>query len=377
MKYDIVIVGAGASGLMLASLLKNRKICLLESNAKIGAKIRVSGGAKCNITNKYMSEKHYLGHQTFVRSILKNFNQHELLAFLNQHHVKPKIVEKIVKGTYFCNSAQEVTDMFSKLISHVDVKLNCELKEVTYNQNYTLHTSKGKIECEQLVMASGGLSYPSLGASSIAFDVAKQFGHTVQKLTPALVGFTVQKEQFWFKQLSGLSLPTVVKVGNKEFEGSFLFAHKGCSGPVILNASLFWEKGQLSIDFLPQKALEKFMKSNKHISSALPLPKRFVSEFLKSVELKDQPISALSSEDKDKLMLLKNYAFSPAGNFGYTKAEVTKGGVCTSQIDELTLQSKLQKNLYFLGECLDVTGELGGYNFQFAFSSAVTCSKSI
>ena len=375
--YDIAIIGAGASGLMLASLLKNKKVLLLDSNAKIGEKIKVSGGAKCNITNEYVKSSNFLGNQEFVQTVLDQFSKDDLLTFLNRNGVNPKINAKIVKGTYFCQSSSEVISMFSKLLSHVTLKLNTCVSDVTFDTHYKLQTSKGSIEAKKLVLASGGLSFPRLGASSIAFDTARKFEHTVVALTPALVGFTVQKEQFWFKNLSGLSFDVKMKVDNKTFDGGFLFAHKGCSGPVILNASLYWKKGQMSIDFLPKNTLKTFLKSNKLISSALPLPKRFLTEFLQSVDLRDKPISKLSVEELEKLKLLKNYTFSPAGNFGYSKAEVTKGGIDTAEVDVSDFQSKKQKDLYFLGECLDVTGELGGYNFQWAFSSAFVCAKNI
>jgi len=375
--YDIAIIGAGASGLMLASQVKNKKVILIDTNSKIGEKIKVSGGAKCNITNEYVKNSNYLGTPEFVQTILDQYTKDDLLKFLNKNGVHPKINAKLVKGTYFCNSSQEVITMFTKLITHVKLALNTKVDEVEYKNKFILHTSKGKIEANKLVVASGGLSFPKLGASSISYDIAKTFSHDIKTLNPALVGFTVQKDQFWFKNLSGLSFNVKVKVENKTFEGGFLFAHKGCSGPVILNASLYWKKGTMIIDFLPNKKLSTLCKSNKLISSALPLPKRFLVEFLKSIDLIDKPISKLSKDELDKLHCLKDYEFSPAGNFGYSKAEVTKGGVDCSQIDVADLQSKQQKDLYFLGEALDVTGELGGYNFQWAFGSAFVCAKNI
>lgn len=379
MNYDIAIIGAGASGLMLAAQLnnKNKKVILIESNAKIGEKIKISGGAKCNITNKYVSCENYLGKKEFVQTILDGFTNKELLSFLNKNGVNPNINEKIVKGTYFCNASSDVISMFWKLISEVKLSLNTKVTDVTYDNQFTIQTSKGIIKAKKLVVASGGLSFVSLGASSIAFDIAKKFGHSVTALNPALVGFTVQKEQFWFKKLSGLSFDVQASIENKTFEGGLLFAHKGCSGPVILNTSLYWKKGKMSVDFLPNKKLSQLCKSNKLISSAIPLPKRFMMEFLGSIGLLDKPISKLSNDEFDKLKVIKNYEFPPAGNFGYTKAEVTKGGVCVDEIDVKDLQSKKQKDLYFLGEALDVTGELGGYNFQWAFSSASVCAKNI
>ena len=362
---------------MLASLLKNKNVCVIDSNPKIGAKIKVSGGAKCNITNEKVTFENYLGDKEFVKSILKDFSNEDLCSFLDKENLFYKLNEKIVKGTYFCKSSQDVIDMFSKLIRDKKLYLNKKVLDIDFDRNYKIKTNSGLIEAKKVVIASGGLSYTTLGASSIAFDIARKFGHNISPLNPALVGFTVQKEQFWFKELSGISMYVKTTVENKVFEGSILFAHKGITGPVILNSSLYWKKGKMSIDFLANKAFKSFLKGNKNISSSFNLPKRFMQEFLKSIDLEDKSISSLTSEELDKLKVLKDYQFAPAGNFGYTKAEVTKGGVDTKQIDVKSMESKIQKDLYFLGEALDVTGELGGFNFQFAFSSAYVCAKSL
>ncbi len=335
MIYDVAIIGAGASGLMAATSIKNQSICIIDGNSKIGEKIKVSGGAKCNITNKYMDESYYLGDGSFIANTFKNFNEKDLLRFLNDNGVYPKINEKIVKGTYFCNSSSDVIEMFKRLTKHCHFKLNTKVIDVEYDKYFIIKTTNSIIKSKKLIVASGGLSYASLGSSDIGFKIAQKFGHTVNRLNPALVGFTVQKPEFWFKELSGLSMDVKIKVANKIIEGSILFTHKGCSGPAILSSSLYWEKGSLSIDFSPNK--------NSY------LPKRFRSA------IKDKNIN--------------NYIMAPAGNFGYTKAEVTKGGIATSEIEE-NFESKLFKNLYFIGEVVDVTGELGGYNFQWAFSSA-------
>ncbi|NQY94360.1 MAG: NAD(P)/FAD-dependent oxidoreductase, partial [Campylobacteraceae bacterium] len=223
--HDIAIIGAGASGLMLASQIKNKKVILLDTNAKIGEKIKVSGGAKCNITNEYVKNSNYLGNPEFVKTILDQYTKDDLLKFLNKNGVHPKINAKLVKGTYFCTASSEVITMFSKLITHVKLCLNTKVDEVEYDKHFVLHTSQGIIHAKKLVVASGGLSFPKLGASSISYDIAKNFDHDVKVLSPALVGFTVQKDQFWFKNLSGLSFTVKVKVENKTFEGGFLFAH--------------------------------------------------------------------------------------------------------------------------------------------------------
>ncbi len=360
---------------MLATQIKNKKICLIDTNDKIGAKIKVSGGAKCNITNEKVSFNNYLGDEEFVKNTLSKYSNKDLLNFLNKNGVYPKVNPKIVKGTYFCNSSKEVISMFEKLTSHVKKYMNTKVLDVDFDKYYKIKTNKQEILTKKLIVASGGLSYQTLGATSIAYDIASKFGHTINQTKPALVGFTVQKEQFWFKNLSGISTIVEAKIGEKSFYGSLLFAHKGCSGPVILNSSLYWQKGKMSLDFLPNKKIETLLKGNKKISSAIPLPKRFMTEFLNSIELEDKAVSTLTKEEKEKIKLLKNYEFAPAGTFGYTKAEVTSGGINTNEVDINSFESKKQKDLYFIGECLDATGELGGYNFQLYFSQAYVCAK--
>lgn len=350
---------------------------MIDSNPEIGAKIKVSGGAKCNITNKFVTANNYLGDVDFVEPILESFTSKALLDFCKKNKLQTRFDEKIVKGTYFCNSSKEVISMFQKLISLHKLYLNTKVLDVEYQDGYVIKTNKSSIKAKKLIIASGGLSFTSLGASSIAFDIAKKFEHKVNVLNPALVGFTVQKEQFWFKNLSGISAPVKATVEGKTFEGNILFAHKGITGPVILNSSLYWKKGKISIDFLPNDKIENIFKSHKKASLAFPLSKRVMLEFLASIELEDKAVSSYSKEEQEKLKVLKNYEFSPAGNFGYTKAEVTKGGIDTSYINAYTMESLVKDDLYFLGECLDVTGELGGYNFQFAFASAYMCAKEL
>jgi predicted Rossmann fold flavoprotein len=203
------------------------------------------------------------------------------------------------------------------------------------------------------------------------------FGHTIIATAPALVGFTVQKEQFFFKELSGVSTEVIISVGKEKCRGGLLFAHKGISGPAVLDASLFWKKGKISIDFLPSFSWKSIEGSKKQISSLLPLPKRVSKAFLLQLHLEDKAYDTLSEKEKKSLETLSAYSFAPAGSFGYSKAEVTRGGVFTDEVDAVTMMSDKEEGLYFIGEVLDVTGKLGGYNFQWAFSSAYACAKYI
>lgn len=377
-RHDIVFIGAGASALMAASHLQGRDVALIDFNAKIGAKILISGGGKCNLTNRFASSEHYLGDKTFIEKALQAYPAEQTLSFVKEHHLK---LEERNHGQIFCaNSAKELVSIFGRLSAYCTFYLSTNVLHVSKKNHFIIHTDKGDIEAQKLVIASGGLSYASIGASGIGYEIAKSFGHTIITPTPALVGLTLQKEQFWMKELSGIAFPVTLHVEDKHFRENLLFAHKGISGPVVLSGSLYWKKGAISIDFLPHiHQMNVLFKTQaaKQITTALGLPKRFTKAFLDAHTLEDKPLSKLTPNEKEVLATLKNYTFSPAGNFGFTKAEVTRGGVDTSELDAQRFESSLCKNLYFIGEVLDVTGELGGFNFQWAFASGIALSRAI
>jgi hypothetical protein len=373
----VIIIGGGASGLMLASLLPTKTVTILEHNARVGAKILISGGGRCNVTNANVSSDNYLGDSEFVQSVLKKFTQHDMLSWCSRHKLNLEIQKN---HQYFCpSSAKELQSIFAKEAQKQTVLLNQIVISVVKNDDYFIvKTNKDSFKAACVVVASGGLSYSTIGASGIGYEIAQSLGHTVNKTAPALVGFTLQKEQFFLKELSGSSIENVtISVGDKICSGAMLFAHKGISGPCVLDASLYWEKGNVEIDFLPTFDWALAKSSKKNISTILPLAKRILKALLGELSIRDKPFSSLSKEEQGRLLLLKNYKFAPAGTFGYNKAEVTKGGIDMSEIDKLTMMSKKVENLYFIGEVLDVTGELGGYNFQWAFSSASVCAKSL
>jgi len=372
----MIIIGGGASALMLASLLPKQTVTIIESNAKLGAKILVSGGGKCNITNSKMGTEYYLGDADFIAPSLKAFSEKSLLKWLERQSLEPVLRKET---HYFCkDSAKELLDIFTKEAKKQKIVLNEKVLSVTKRDDiFYVKTHKKTYSASRVVVASGGLSFPKLGASNIGYEIAKSFGHSIVKTAPALVGFTVQKEQFFFKELSGISTEVNIRVGEHVCKGALLFAHKGLSGPAVLDASLYWEKGKIEIDFLPDFSWKSIHGSKKNISSLLPLPKRVSKAFLVQLALQDKPYNILTKDEQEKLALLRHYSFSPAGTFGYSKAEVTKGGVSTAEVDASTMMSQKEERLYFLGEVLDVTGRLGGYNFQWAFSSAYSCVKYI
>ena len=375
MLFDVVFIGAGASALMAASFLKKHSVAIIDVSPKIAPKIKISGGGRCNFTNKNLSSENYLGNQEFIKEVFDIFSQKELLKFFEENGLTYELRDG---GKYFCkNSSSEIISIFSKLNKNHTFFLNHEVQDVEFENSFVIKTDKRVFKAKKLVVSSGGLSYKSLGASGIGYEIAKKFGHKVVDLAPALVGFTVQKEQFWMKTLSGVSMRVALHVEGKKFVEDILFTHKGLSGPAVLSASMYWKRGQISIDFAPDIDISKLLrqKSKKLISSILPFPKRFTKEYLKSISLDDIAVCKLDESSRVKLEGLKSYQFAPAGNFGYTKAEVTRGGVSCDEINHLTFQSKMRDDLYFIGEVLDVTGELGGYNFQWAFSSGRLCAK--
>lgn len=376
--YDVLILGAGASGLMCAAHLNDKlSVAMVEGNEKVAKKLKISGGGKCNITNVAVSEANFDGDSELVEYALSVFSKEDLLTFLEQNGIEPEIRKE---RYYFCQeSSDEIIKVLKDKTQHFETLLNAEiftLKKV--NEIFELSTSKGILKANKVVVATGGKSYKSIGASEIGLDIAKSFGIKVKEFTPALVGMTLQKEQFWMKELSGLSCYVNITVADKVLKEEMLFAHKGISGPAVLSASLYWHKGNMSIDFLPELNIFKLIEGNKKlVSSAIPLPKRLSKELLKALDVEDVECRKLGKEAMEKLKKIHNYEFAPAGNFGFTKAEVSRGGVLSQELNRYTLESLDVPNLYFIGEVVDVTGELGGYNFQWAFSSGVVCANSI
>ncbi len=378
-KYDVLILGAGASGLMCAGNLgKKLKVGIIETNEKIAKKLKISGGGKCNITNAQVSVKNFDGDSRLLESVFKTFSRDDLLEFLERSRVELELR----KGRYyFCkNSAEDIINLLSRNAKYAEFLLGERVLELRKKEHcFEVVTNKTSRKAKKVIVATGGESFKSLGASDIGLEIAKSFGITIKEFKPALVGLTLQKEQFWMKELSGLSCFVEIKVANRVLREEMLFAHKGISGPAVLSASLYWKKGEISINFLPNEDIKSLIKKGgkKLVSSVIPLPKRLSKALLGAIDFKDKECSKVQKEAFEKLTQLHNYTFAPAGNFGFTKAEVSRGGVVADELDDKTLEAKKVQGLYFIGEVVDVTGELGGYNFQWAFSSAYVCAKAI
>lgn len=376
--YDVIILGGGASGLMCAANIgKKKSVLIIEGNEKVAKKLKISGGGKCNITNTSVETKNFDGNSELVAFALKKFSKDNLLNFLDRNRVE---LELRKERYYFCKSSSDaIINVLKNGSKYAQTILNEKIISVTKdNEIFEVKTDKTVYKCESLVVATGGKSFINLGASEIGLEIAKSFEIEVKEFTPALVGLTVQKEQFWMRELSGLSCKVEIKVDDRVINEEMLFAHKGISGPAILSASLYWKKGTICINFLPNiNILEETQGSKKLVSSVFFLAKRLSKALLKAVDVEDKECRKLTKEDKNKLLLLHNYSFSPAGNFGFTKAEVSRGGIVANELHKETLESRSIKKLYFIGEVVDTTGELGGYNFQWAFSSAYLCAKAI
>ena len=376
--YDVIILGAGASGLMCAANIgKKKSVAIVEVNDRVAKKLKISGGGKCNITNATVTTKNFDGDSEFISYVLKKFSRDNLLTYLERNRVELELRKDCY---YFCkHSADEIIDVLKRGAKHSEIILNSKIEKVTKTEElFEVKTDIASYRAKNVVVATGGKSFKTLGASEVGLEIAKSFALEVKEFAPALVGLTVQKKEFWMRELSGLSSYVEIKVEDRVINEEMLFAHKGISGPAILSASLYWKKGEMSIDFLPNKnILEMSEGSKKLVSSVIGLPKRLSKALLKVLNIEDKECKQLSNEDKKKLSLIHSYKFAPAGNFGFTKAEVSRGGIVANELNKESLESKKVKGLYFIGEVTDVTGELGGYNFQWAFSSAYICAQAI
>ncbi|WP_457745347.1 NAD(P)/FAD-dependent oxidoreductase [Sulfurimonas sp.] len=377
--YDVIILGAGASGLMCAGNISRKKsVALIEGNIKAAKKLKISGGGKCNITNISVMPENFEGNSALISTVFKKFNKENLLDFLDRNSVELELR----KGQYFfCkSSSDDIIKVLEHNAKHVQMILGETIQKVTKEkETFFVQTSRATYSAKKVIVATGGKSFTTLGASDIGLAIAKDFKIGVKDFEPALVGLTLQKEQFWMKELSGLSCYVHIEVGERTLKEEMLFAHKGISGPAVLSASLHWRRGEIQINFLPKADVIKLVSAgtNKLVSSVIPLPKRLSKALLKAIDFQDKECRKVNTQDIQKLLNLQAYSFAPAGNFGFTKAEVSRGGVLADELDFTSLESKKVKGLYFVGEVVDITGELGGYNFQWAFSSAYVCATSL
>jgi len=392
---DCVVIGGGAAGLMCAAVAgkRGKSVLILDHANKVGKKILMSGGGRCNFTNYYIEPENYLcTNSHFHISALSRYTQYDFLALVNAHGLNYH--EKTL-GQLFCDN--KAKDILRILLAECDeanvvIRTSCEVYHVekiasstdTTGQRFQLTTAIGQVNCSSLVIATGGLSIPTMGATGFGYDIAQQFGLRIIPRYAALVPFTFKGELLTLAQsLAGVAMPVRVECADQGFSEALLFTHKGVSGPAVLQVSNYWYPGDsVLVDFLPSDSLEVRVQQWKEENNKAELktllsrylPKRFVSAWLDYhptlADLQSKSIAHLSRSDIDALVAAFHYwSFVPAGTEGYKTAEVTRGGVNTDDVSSKTFEAKQHPGLFFVGEVLDVTGWLGGYNFQWAWAS--------
>ncbi len=389
---DVLIIGAGASGLICAieAAKRGRQVLVLDSANKAGKKILMSGGGRCNFTNYDVGSEHYLSHNPhFCKSALSRYTQWDFIAQVEDYKIPYHEREH---GQLFCNDSSK--DILTMLLSEcanykVNIQLNCQIQQVHKQQSggFELETSTGSYHCQSLVIASGGLSIPKMGASAFGYQVAKQFDHHIWPTQAGLVPFTLHnQDKATFYDLSGISVPCRASNNKISFQDNLLFTHRGLSGPAILQLSSYWQAGEsIQINLLPNLDLAVWLKEKKaeqpnrslKVLLGKHLAKRLIVALL-GLETADSPLQKLSYQQLDEISnQLQHWTIKPNNTEGYRTAEVTLGGVDCNEISSQTMVSKKQPGLYFIGEVLDVTGWLGGYNFQWAWSSGWCAGQAV
>jgi len=389
---DVVVIGAGAAGLMCAITAgrRGRSVLVLDHTNKPGKKILMSGGGRCNFTNINTTPENFISHNPhFCKSALSRYTAYDFIEMVNQHRIP--FHEKTL-GQLFCDNKSK--DILNMLLSeandaNVNIVMHSDISKISQqpDNTFNIHSSTGMYVCQSLVVATGGLSIPTLGATPFGYRIAEQFNIMVHPTRAGLVPFTLHdKDKSWLSSLSGVSVPCVVSTGNVSFEESMLFTHRGLSGPAMLQISSFWKPGQeLHINLLPKQDLTDTLLQAKHNSPvsilkrylSLYLPKRLVASHL------DETVQAMSLADLTNAQLsdigasFNDWCISPNNTEGYRTAEVTLGGVDCNAVSSKTFEAINTTGLYFIGEVLDVSGWLGGYNFQWAWASGFAAGSYV
>ena len=384
MKVDVLVIGGGAAGLMCAITAgqRGRRVLVVDHANKVGKKILMSGGGRCNFTNLGVTPAQYLSANShFAKSALARYTPWDFIALVEKHRIAWHEKEL---GQLFCDdSSKQIVRMLLHecTAAGVSVEADCTVQRVRKTaEGFSIHTARGEVHAQSLVVASGGLSIPSMGASGFGYELARQFGHAVLPTRAGLVPLTLSgKHQEHYQDLAGVALPLVEsRVGNQSFRAGLLLTHRGISGPAILQISSYWQPGDdLRIDLLPDQELGDWLVEQRHarplaelktvLAEMLPkrLAQRLCEQWFESRPMRQYREAELSQIGAQ----LKSWPITASGTEGYRTAEVTLGGVDTDGISSSTMQSKLVPGLYFIGEVVDVTGWLGGYNFQWAWAS--------
>jgi hypothetical protein len=380
MKKDVVIIGAGAAGLFCAVECgkRGRSVVLLDHSGTVGNKIRISGGGACNFTNRFSDETHFLSSNPhFARSALARFSPQDMITLLERHKIR--IVERKWGQLFTRDGAEWIVKMFRDECAraNVETRLLCRIEAVSKGELFEVASSQGRFESGSLVIATGGLAMPKIGATPLGYQVARQFGMNVIEPVPALVPLLwSENDRKIFGDLSGLAFDAIVTCGRHRYRENILFTHRGLSGPAVLQISSHWKEGQaISVDLFPEMDIYKDMMIHRtertEMSTFLSsfLPKRFAKKWC-GLYFPSKPMCRHSEREfRSAAERLHDWQVTPRKKDGYGAAEVTGGGVDTDEVSSKTMGSKKVPGLFFAGEVLDVTGELGGYNLQWAWSS--------
>jgi predicted Rossmann fold flavoprotein len=385
-QFDVIVIGVGGAGMMCAMQAgaRGRRVCLIDHSRKIGRKILISGGGRCNFTNLHATAENYFSSNPhFAKSALSRYQPEDFIALVRKHRI-PYHEKKL--GQLFCDGTAE--SIVKLLVSEcyaagVEFRLGMTVSKIAKEDNgFTLEAEGERYKCESLVVATGGLSIPKIGATGFGYDVARQFEMKIVEPTPALVGFHFSSnDSRQLADLAGVSVDSNVSCNQGSFRENVLFTHTGLSGPAILQASLYWNNGdELSIDLAPNQDIKQFFSDKRkqgaktNIKNLLSevLPKRLAERFCQLYAPANlaRPLAELGDQDlRHFIDVLQGWRIAPATTFGYEKAEVTRGGVDTAALSSQTMEAKKVPGLFFIGEVVDVTGQLGGYNFQWAWAS--------
>ncbi len=390
-KFDVVIIGAGAAGLMCAAEAgrRGRKVLVLDHAKKPGRKILISGGGRCNFTNYNVSAKNYLCENPhFVKSALAQYTNWDFISMIYKYDVA---FEERDHGQLFClDSAKDIVKMLLSECDQPNIQQRYQVDVHSIEKTesgYRLHAGTEPVECDSLVIATGGLSMPKLGATPFGYKVAEQFGIPIIPTTAGLVPFTLHKQDKEdFSELSGIAVPSEITAEDGTvFKEALLFTHRGLSGPAVLQISSFWRAGQpVTINLVPEADVAELLANSqeKHPNQTLKntlakvLPKRLVEVLIERKDLSDKPLKQFNPKELTAIVTtLENWSILPNGTEGYRTAEVTLGGVDTDYLSSKTMECKQNKGLFFIGEVMDVTGWLGGYNFQWCWSSGYVAGQ--
>ena len=384
---DVIVIGAGAAGLMCAieAGKRGRRVLLLDHSERVGLKIAISGGGRCNFTNLGAGPDNYLSaNPEFCKSALARYSPWDFVALVEKHRI-PYHEKKL--GQQFCDgSSRAIIDMLLAecALAGVEVRVNCRVTEVRRSDRFHLETTTGPLDCASLVIATGGLSFAKLGATDFGYRIARQFGLKLTDIRPGLVPLTFTAEDRPLHELSGLSVPVAARHGGAEFRENLLFTHRGVSGPAILQISSYWREGEtLHFDLLPGENADALIararEQNTDLATALShhWPRRFAEAWCQR-HAPAKPLRHCKARDLADLgALLHAWPMRFSGTEGYPKAEVTLGGVDTRELSSKTLESRRVPGLFFIGEVTDVTGWLGGYNFQWAWASGHAAGQAV